>query len=255
MKHIIYIFLLLAQFSHGQSTEATSYKVFKIANEMYKNADYENAIQKYDYIEKSLKQESADLYFNLGNCYFKLNKIAPSIYYYEKALLLKPEDKSIKTNLVFAKKRTIDDIKVIEPLGFLKLKNTLTSVFLVQTWTWLSVVFSVLSLFFFTLFIFNETPIIKRISFVSIFVALFFVIVCFLSANFLTNYIKNDKPAIIFDEFVEVKAEPKEDADKTFTLHEGTKVFVKETLDNYTRIKLTDNTEGWILSRSIKQVR
>ena len=101
MKNLVYIFILLFQFSVGQSTDESSQKVFEIANEMYKKGDYENAIQKYEFIEKSLKQESADLYFNLGNSYYKLNKIAPSIYYYEKALLLKPTDKTIKTNLAF----------------------------------------------------------------------------------------------------------------------------------------------------------
>ena len=74
----------------GKAVLATesAQKVFEIANEMYKKGEYENAIQKYEFIEKSLKQESADLYFNLGNSYYKLNKVAPSIYYYEKALLL-----------------------------------------------------------------------------------------------------------------------------------------------------------------------
>ena len=69
------------------------------------------------------------------------------------------------------------------------------------------------------------------------------------------NFQKKDKPAIIFEDTVEVKAEPKEDADNAFTLHEGTKVFVKETLDNYKRIQLTDKTEGWVLSSAIKEVR
>ena len=243
------------QFSFGQSADESSQKVFEIANEMYKKGDYENAIQKYEFIEKSLKQESADLYFNLGNSYYKLNKVAPSIYYYEKALLLKPSDKAIKTNLAFAQKRTIDNIKVVNELGFTKFIKGITSIFSINTWTWLSVAFSVITILSFGLFLYKEESGTKRVSFIGIFVSLFLVIVSFLSANFLTNYKKIDKPAIIFEDTVEVKAEPKEDADNAFTLHEGTKVYVKETLDNYKRIHLTDKTEGWVLSSAVKEVR
>lgn len=255
MKNLLYILIFLTQISFGQTTDESAQNVFEIANEMYKKGDYENAIQKYEFIEKNLKQESADLYFNLGNSYYKLNKVAPSIYYYEKALLLEPNNKAMKTNLAFAQKRTIDNVKVIEELGINKFIKSVTSIFSINAWTWLSVAFSVLTLLSFVLFLYKEDPNIKRFSFVSIFVALFLVIVSFSSANFLTNYKKKDRPAIVFEDTVEVKAEPKEDADNAFTLHEGTKVFVKETLDNYKRIQLTDKTEGWVLSSAIKEVR
>jgi tetratricopeptide (TPR) repeat protein len=255
MKNLLYILLFLTQISVGQTTDDTSQKIFEIANEMYNKGAYENAIQKYEFIQKNLKQESADLYFNLANSYYKLNKIAPSIYYYEKALLLKPNGKAIKTNLAFAKKRTIDDIKVIDDLGINKFIKKATAVLSIKIWTWLSVIFSALTLLSFALFLYKEEPNTKRISFISIFVALFFVMLSFFSAKFLTNFIKKDRPAIVFDDIVEVKAEPKEDADKVFTLHEGTKVYVKETLDNYKRIHLTDKTEGWVLSNAIKEVR
>jgi tetratricopeptide (TPR) repeat protein len=255
MKNLLYILILLTQISFGQTTDESAQNVFEIANEMYKKGDYENAIQKYEFIEKNLKQESADLYFNLGNSYYKLNKVAPSIFYYEKALLLEPNNKAMKTNLAFAQKRTIDNVKVIEELGINKFIKSVTSIFSINAWTWLSVAFSVLTLLSFVLFLYKEDPNIKRFSFVSIFVALFLVIVSFSSANFLTNYKKKDRPAIVFEDTVDVKAEPKEDSDKAFTLHEGTKVYVKETLDNYKRIHLTDKTEGWVLSSSIREVR
>lgn len=255
MKNLVFIFIFLIQFSFGQTADESSQKVFEIANAMYKKGDYENAIQKYEFIEKSLKLQSADLYFNLGNSYYKLNKIAPSIYYYEKALLLKPNDEKIKTNLAFAQKRTIDNIKIIDELGFTKFIKKVTSIFSIHTWTWLSIVFSGLTLLFYGLFLFKTKPSTKRFSFIGIFASLFLVIVSFLSANFLTNFINKDKPAIVFEDTVEVKAEPNQEADNAFTLHEGTKVYVKETLDNYKRIHLADKTEGWVLSSAIKEVR
>lgn len=255
MKNLFYILILLTQITFGQTADESTQKVFDLANEMYKKGEYENAIQKYEFIEKSQKLESAELYFNIGNSYYKLNKIAPSIYYYEKALLLKPNDNAIKTNLAFAQKRTIDNIKVIDELGFTKFVKKVTSIFSINTWTWLSVLFSILTLLSFALFLYKTESNTKRFSFVGIFVFLFLVIISFLSANFLTNFKIKNRPAIVFEDTVEVKAEPKEDADNAFTLHEGTKVYVKETLDNYKRIHLTDKTEGWVLSSAIREIR
>ena len=81
--------------------------VFSEANTLYNNGKYAEAIDKYESILDS-DQHSAELYFNLGNANYKLNNIAPSIYYYEKALLLEPNDKDIQNNLAFAQNMTID---------------------------------------------------------------------------------------------------------------------------------------------------
>ena len=114
MKNIVYLLLFITSVLTAQNS-------FEAGNALYKKGQYEQAIQAYESVVQTEKKESADLYFNLGNAYYKLNKVAPSIYYYEKALLLKPNDKAIKTNLAFAQKRTIDNVKVIEELGFTKL--------------------------------------------------------------------------------------------------------------------------------------
>ena len=93
--------------------------LFVQANKLYQQEKYTEALGMYKQIEEQ-GIVSSELYYNLGNVYYKSNQVAPSIYYYEKALLLKPNDKTIKTNLAFAQKRTIDNIKVIEELGFTK---------------------------------------------------------------------------------------------------------------------------------------
>ena len=253
MKNLSYIFIFMTQILFAQTNTADN--VFVIANEMYKKGDYENAIQKYEFIEKNIKQESAELYFNLGNCYYKLNKIAPSIYYFEKALLLNPGDKAIETNLLFAQKRTIDNIKITNELGLTKLIKNTTSWLSINSWSWLSIVFSVCTLLSFVFFLYSSSTTRKRIAFAAIFVFILLGTIAFLSANFLTQFASKDIPAIVYESSVEVKSEPKDDADIAFTLHEGTKVYVKETLENYKRIQLTDKTEGWILNSAIKEVR
>ncbi|TEB41152.1 tetratricopeptide repeat protein, partial [Flavobacterium circumlabens] len=114
MKNILYLFLLISQVFFAQSS-------FEKGNDFYQNGKYQQAIAEYENIIKEDQQQSAELYYNLGNCYYKLNKVAPSIYNYEKALVLKPGDPQTLNNLKFAKKLTIDEIKEVPKVGFAKL--------------------------------------------------------------------------------------------------------------------------------------
>ena len=102
MKNKIILFLLfLVSFANAsESIDST----FKKANDLYNKGDYEQAVQSFESIVNQ-GNESADLYFNIANCYYKLGKVAPSIYNYEKALLLNPDDEAIQTNLSFAQKK------------------------------------------------------------------------------------------------------------------------------------------------------
>ena len=93
MKNILFLFLLSTQIFFAQS--------FEKGNKSYQKGNYKEAIVHYERILKGKKQ-SAELFFNLGNCYYKLNKVAPAIYNFEKALLLNPNDKDIQNNLKFA---------------------------------------------------------------------------------------------------------------------------------------------------------
>jgi tetratricopeptide (TPR) repeat protein len=148
MRSISVIFLLfLISFANAnESIQAT----FKKANGLYHKEKYLEAAQVFESIEKQGKA-SSDLFFNIANCYYKLGKVAPSIYYYEKALLLNPDDEAIQTNLSFAQKMAIDDIKVMPEVGFKKILKEYTRVFHYDTWAWIAVLIAFLSLLSFWL--------------------------------------------------------------------------------------------------------
>lgn len=247
MKNIVYIFLLLTQVFFAQDG-------FEKGNEHYKNRKYEEAVQAYKSVLDAGK-ESAELYFNLGNSYYKLNKVAPTIYYYEKALVLNPNDKEVLNNLEFAKKRTIDEIKEVPKVGFNKLLRDFTAIYNYNTWAWISVAFSVLFLGFFVGYYFSQIALNKRIFFFSMFVLLSLLLVSVAAAIFEKSHFDNEKPAIVFAEVAEVKSEPQNAGTAIFVLHEGTKVFVQEKLENWKKVQLTDGTEGWIDANAIKEVK
>jgi hypothetical protein len=247
MKHLVYILLFITSFLFAQSG-------FEKGNALYQKGQYEQAIQAYESVLDS-RQQSADLYFNLGNCYYKLNKVAPSIYNYEKALVLAPEDVDITNNLKFAQKLTIDEVKEVPKVGFAKLLHDFTGMFHFNTWAWISVVFGFLFLGFFIGYYFSLAAVLKRIFFFGMFVWVLFLLVSVGAAIFEKNHFVTDRPAIVFAEVTEVKSEPQKASPATFILHEGTKVFVKEILGKWKKIELTDGTEGWIESEAIREVK
>lgn len=226
---------------------------FEKGNQLYQKENYTEAINSYESILAS-GEHSADLYFNIGNCYYKLHKVAPAVYNYEKALQLNPNDDEIKTNLDFARKMTIDDIKVVPKVGFSKLIEDFTSSYHYDTWAWIAVVFAFLLLVFFAGYYLSGTAFKKRIFFSGMFFIFLGIVLSVSSGIYEKNRIASEKPAIIFAETASVKGEPKANGPETILLHEGTKVYVLETIANWKKIQLTDESTGWINEDAIKEL-
>ena len=247
MKKLLYLFLLASQVIFGQES-------FDQANELYRKDQFEAAVTAYENILKT-KKHSAELYFNLGNAYYKLNQVAPAIYNYEKALLLDPDDTEISNNLKFAQQLQIDDIKQVNNVGFGKWLQDFTSAYHYNTWGGIAIGCSTLFLVFFVGYYFSETTRLKRIFFILMFVALLVIVLSVFAAIFEKTRYQNDQPAIVFAEVVSVKTEPKSDAPDAFVLHEGSKVQVVESLDHWKKITLPDGTTGWIDQNAIKLIK
>jgi len=247
MKHLLYILLLTTQVFFAQNG-------FENGNALYQKGKYQEAITAYESVFR-MKKQSAELYFNIGNCYYKMNKVAPAIYNYEKALLLNPTDTEIQNNLKFAQKLQIDDIKTVEKVGFNKLIQDFTNTFHYNTWGGIAVGLSIVFLLFFVGYYFSQITVSKRLFFFGMFFVMLLLIVSVAGAIFEKNQYNNDQPAIVFSEVVSVKSEPKNGATDAFVLHEGTKVYVIESLDNWDKIQLTDGNEGWIENSAIKRLK
>ena len=247
MKKLLLILLLTFQSFWAQTA-------FDQGNKLYEKENYEAAISSYESVVNAGKQ-SAELYFNLGNCYYKLHKVAPAIYNYEKALLLSPNDTEIKTNLEFARKMTIDDIKVIPKVGFNKLIQDFTAKYYYDTWAWIAVAFAFLFLLFFVGYYLSLSAVLKRIFFLGMFLWLIGIVLSASSGFYEKDRMDNERPAIVFAETASVKSEPKGAATDAFVLHEGTKVYILESIANWKKVELTDETTGWIDESAIKEIK
>lgn len=250
MKAMKWIFMVLL----SVTSVAFSQSVFDQGNEHFRQGNYEEAIRSYESILRDGKH-SCNLYYNLANSYYKLNQVGPAIYYYEKALLISPNDKDIQNNLKFAKAKTIDEIKEVPKVGFEKLLQNITGLFHFNTWSMLAVGFSVLFFLFFLGYYFSGSSLYKRLFFVAMFVIPVFMVMSIFSAWFEHHLYEQEQPAIVFTEMVPVKNEPRENASEAFVLHEGTKVYILETLDNWNKIQLADESEGWIMADAIKPLK
>ena len=246
MKNLAYIVLFIAQFAFAQN--------FEQGNALYKKADYKGAAAQYEGILKQGKQ-SAEVYFNLGNAYYKLDSVAPAIYNYEKALLLNPGYKDAEVNLSFARKMTIDDIKATPRVGFSKMLYNATGNYHYNTWAWISVSFSVFFLMLFIGYYLAGTTLIKRIFFIGMFVALFGLVASIASAVYVKSQKSLENYAIIYPEVVTLKTEPREAAQDAFILHSGTKVNILETVDGWKKVRLADDNIGWIPKQAIKEIK
>jgi tetratricopeptide (TPR) repeat protein len=247
MRSVILLVLLFGFWSSAsQNTD-----LFKRGNTLYNEGKYEEAIEAYQKILDA-GVHSAELYYNLANAHYKLSHIAPSIFYYEKALQLQPNDKDLQNNANFARNMTIDAIDTVPEVGFTRFFNKLINLMSYDAWAILAVlgVFTFVSLFL--LYRFASISSQKRAAFVisalSLGMAIFAVFMAFRKQALE----QADRPAIVFAQESRVNAEPNLRSEEAFRLHEGTKVQVLDTLKNWKKIRLSDGSTGWIPAEDIK---
>ena len=250
MYNMFKLFLILFFLNTQSQVEV----VFDEGNALYNQGNYTEAIEKYTSIINN-GFESAELYYNLGNAYYKINDIANSIFYFEKSLLLDLNNNETKNNLSFSQNMTIDRIETVPVNQVSKFISKFTNVFDYNTWLLISIIFEFLSLIVFSLYLFNKNSDTKKrfFSIGSIFL-FFFIIFLILGINSKSEYEKNN-PAILFENRISFKSEPNERSEDLFLLNEGTKVNVLEKLNEWSLVELSNGSKGWILSSTFQTIK
>ncbi|MDY6005601.1 MAG: tetratricopeptide repeat protein [Parabacteroides sp.] len=241
--------LLLGWFLPLCAQEST----LKEAEEAYAKEDYTQAIELY---ESGLKSygESAMVYYNLGNAYYKAGKVAPAILNYERALLLNPGDSDTRFNLQVARQKTVDKIEPIGEFFLTRWIGTVEDVYSADGWAKWGVASFLLFIGCLVLFFFSKWIRLKKIG--------FFAGICFLLISLVANLFADSQQdkllhradAIVFASTVTVKSSPDASGTDLFILHEGTKVTIKSTLGEWSEIQLEDGNVGWMPSKEIQQI-
>lgn len=249
MKKILIICILFCTtIGFGQNKA-----LFSKANQAYADGNYEEAIKAYDEIIAN-GEASVALYFNLGNAHYKLNHIAPSIYNYEKALQLAPNDSDVKNNIEFARNMAMDAIEPVTHTGLSKTINSIIATFNYDTWGVFAIVGMVLFAICFLCYYYSVSSLSKRILFA---VAIVFVCGSIASVVFAYNQrasLLNTRYGIVFSEEAPVRSEPNLRGDASFVLHEGTKAEILENFQEWYKIEIADGKQGWTKKENLKKL-
>jgi|TARA_B110000285_G_scaffold235613_1_gene318719 tetratricopeptide (TPR) repeat protein len=227
--------------------------LFEEGNAAYNEGDFSKAASLYEQI-LSMGQHSAALYFNIGNAYYRLNKVAESIYYYEKAKQLDPENEDIKVNTAFAQNMTIDAIESLPESQLTQFQKALYALTTVSTWSKITLVFVWLFALFFSIYLLFKKTQVKRIFFVLSLVSIVLVICSFIITFSANAQQKNKEYAILFSDQLDSWSEPNLRSEIKFSLHEGTKVELLDSLDEWKKIRIANGSEGWIKNASLRNL-
>jgi tetratricopeptide (TPR) repeat protein len=221
------------------------------ANTAYTAKDYPKAVDLY---QQSLQENgiSATVYYNLGNTYFRMNKIAPAILNYERALLLDPGNKDIRHNLAFAQSKTVDKIEPIGEFFLTTAYNAVKNVYSANQWSRIAITCFILFIAALFSFFFTRKILWKKMGF---YAGLGFFAGCLLANIFAYNQKKvltHRNTSVIFAPTVTIKSTPDDSGTDLFILHEGTTVEVTNHLGNWTEIETADGNVGWIKKSDIE---
>ena len=219
----------------------------------YIKDDYTTAIQIYESLLKN--GESADVYYNLGNSYYKIGEIAKAVLNYERALLMKPGNSDIRANLEVARAKTIDKVEPVPEVFFVSWIKSLTNSMSVDAWaTWgiVSFILFIITLYF---FIFSKQIMLKKVGFIAGIVFLIVMICSNLFASEQKERLVNRNEAIVMNPSVTVRSTPSESGTSLFILHEGRKVSIKDnSMKEWKEIRLEDGKVGWVPASAIEVI-
>lgn len=224
---------------------------FEQANQFYRTGDYKNAVELYEKIIAH-GYETPDLYFNLGNAYYKLDNLPASILNYERAKKLSPLDEDINFNLKLVNLKVVDKIEPLPQLFFVEWWISIKNIFSADKWGMLGIGSLWLSIFLWVFFRISRKSIIRRLTF---FIGSFFILLSILAVFLSYQQYQNESThnfAIVFSPSVAVKSSPDERGTDLFILHEGVKIEIMDAVGNWKKFKLADGKVGWIPEEAIE---
>ncbi|MDR2234224.1 MAG: tetratricopeptide repeat protein [Tannerella sp.] len=248
MKKIMFLFFILIS-----GTLSAQESILKEAETAYTQEDYTKAIESYEEILKTFGG-SAEIYYNLGNAYYKAGKVASSILNYERALLINPADKDARFNLEIAKLKKVDRIEPVDDFFLTKWFHSVQNLLSVDTWASVGITCFLLLIGCLILYFFSKWMRLRKIGFYVGIVMLLFVIFSNIFALNQKKAIDSRQGAIIFAPTVTIKSSPDASGTDLFVLHEGTKVFIKSLLGEWYEIEIEDGNVGWIRQKDLERI-
>lgn len=250
MKKIVLILSVIAWSCVVFAAEATQQQE---AEQLYAAGNYAGAADIYKKILAD-GQESSELYYNLGNCYYKLGENTQAILNYERALLLDPSDEMARYNLRMAQHAIVDKIEVLPELFLVRWYKALETHFSADQWGYISVALFVLFLVMAALFFYSRSIGVKKAGFVVGIIAFFLTLATVFFAMRQGHRVSEREYAVITTPSVTVKGAPDNSGTSLFLVHEGLRVKVVGELGDWYNIRLADGNEGWVAKTDLEKI-
>jgi tetratricopeptide (TPR) repeat protein len=243
-RALMIIGILATSFMMAESRDLQD--LLQTGNQYYLDGKYEMAVQSYQAIIDS-GYASAELYYNLGNAYYKSHDITMALVHYERARILKPNDPEINHNLEIAREFVVDRIEVLPEFFLRKAYVDFVKIFDADIWALLSIVAFGLALGLFLAYFFMNQIFLRKFSF---WAGILFIVMAASTLMFAlkqNNLVTKHRQAIILTPSVTIKSSPDEDSGTDlFLLHEGTKVTISDELGDWREVVLSDGNSGWL---------
>jgi tetratricopeptide (TPR) repeat protein len=241
--------LLVAFQAIAQDNEQLAAKAAKA----YNNRHYSEAIGQYVKIIDG-GYESYELYYNLGNAYFRNNETAEAILYYEKALKLAPNNEDIKHNIEVVNSKLNDKVEMVPELFYKRWWKMLLNMLDIDMLAVVNIILLTLSLISIAIYIAVSSIFIRKISFWAGISLMLLFSVGVLAASQRNHYLTNQHEAIVFMPTVNIKSSPDENSKDIFVLHEGTKVKLLDIVAEWQEIRIANGSVGWIKTSDIRKI-
>lgn len=223
------------------------------ANLLYANEMYEDAAALYQQVADS-GLAAPELFYNLGNAYFKSHDIAHAILNYERALLLDPSNDDIQYNLELARTYVTDKIDVLPGFFLVEWYHWFLKQFSPDGWARFALVTFLIALFLLSLYLYSKKIVLRRTGFISGIIVLAVALLSLLFAMKSRKIMTAHDHAIVVAPSVSVKSAPDESGTVLFVLHEGTKVALDDALDSWYEIRLSDGSKGWLMKDTVEKI-
>ena len=248
VQFIIAIMLVVVAFADAKAQKPE--ELLKEANLLYNENAFDSAAAAYENI-LSKGYSSADLYYNLGNTYYKLRNYPLAIFYYEKSLKLDPRNEDTRHNIEIAKLFITDKIEPIPDIFFKKWWNSLSDSLTLNTWAIITIIIFALLLLCIFLYIISRTKALRKSTFFLGIILIILMICSFTISMQKYNYLNSKNEGIVTTPTITVKSSPSSTSVDLFVLHEGSKVKVLDKTEGWDKIRIANGSIGWLPSSTI----
>ncbi len=236
----------------AQAAESYPDSLWQAGVQAYTAGDYAQALKDWEDV-RATGMMSRELYYNLGNAYFKTGEVAPAILWYERALRLDPSDADVRYNLDFARAQTQDKIDQVPEVFFRQWGRALCYSLPSNTWAVLAILLFAATVALALLFLLGRSSGGRRVGFFAGIACLLLFSLSWGMAQWQKNEARRQDMAIVMRPVSSIKSSPSADSAKDlFILHEGTRVRVLDNVSDFSNIELADGRQGWILSRDLE---